>query len=169
MGYLSVSLNNCWFLSLVFYSFQHISVSPPWWGLFQSTLFFWWNFEVDCCTFSFWLFSVSVKKYNRFLCVILLSCYLTEFLKSVLIVFVEFLVESLGFSICSIMPARAGKARDTGSTPGSGRSPGVGHGNPLQYSCLENSMDRRAWQAKVHGLQRFEHDWAHRNCIVICI
>ena len=38
---------------------------------------------------------------------------------------------------------------DAGSIPGSGRSPGVGHGNPLQYSCLENSMDRRAWRARV--------------------
>ena len=41
-------------------------------------------------------------------------------------------------------------ARDTGSTPGSGRSPGEGHGNPLQYSCLENPMDRGAWWAIVH-------------------
>ena len=39
-----------------------------------------------------------------------------------------------------------------GSIPGSGRSPGEGNGNPLQYSCLENSMDRRAGQAAVHGL-----------------
>ena len=38
-----------------------------------------------------------------------------------------------------------------GLIPGLGRSPGEGHGNPLQYSCLENSMDRRAWQATVHG------------------
>ena len=40
---------------------------------------------------------------------------------------------------------------DAGSIPGSGISPGGGHGNPLQYSCLENSMDRRAWWATVHG------------------
>ena len=42
-------------------------------------------------------------------------------------------------------PANAGDAGDMGLTPGSGRSPGVGNGNPLQYSCLENSMDRGAW------------------------
>ena len=42
--------------------------------------------------------------------------------------------------------ASAGDVRDLGSSPGSERSPGGGHGNPLQYSCLENSMDRRAWQ-----------------------
>ena len=43
-------------------------------------------------------------------------------------------------------------ARDVGSIPGSGRSPGGGNGNPLPYSCLENSMDRGAWQAAVHGV-----------------
>ena len=42
------------------------------------------------------------------------------------------------------LPANAGDIRDAGSTPGSGRSPGGGHGNPLQYSCLENPMDREA-------------------------
>ena len=42
-------------------------------------------------------------------------------------------------------------ARDAGSTPGSGRSPGEGNGDPLQYSCLENPMDRGAWWATVRG------------------
>ena len=46
-------------------------------------------------------------------------------------------------------PANAG---DPGSIPGSGRSLGVGNGNALQYSCLENSMDRGAWRATVHGV-----------------
>ena len=49
------------------------------------------------------------------------------------------------------LPANAGDARDTGSVPGSRRSLGGGHGNPLQYSCLENPMDRVAWWAKIHG------------------
>ena len=48
------------------------------------------------------------------------------------------------------LPAIAGDIRDVGSIPGSGRSPGEGHGNPLQYPCLENPMDRGAWQATVH-------------------
>ena len=48
------------------------------------------------------------------------------------------------------LPANAGDAGDTGSIPGSGRFPGVGNGNPLQYSCLENSMDRGVWQAIGH-------------------
>ena len=45
-------------------------------------------------------------------------------------------------------------ARDPGSIPGSGRSPGEGNGNPLQYYCLENPMDRGAWQATVHGVAK---------------
>ena len=48
-------------------------------------------------------------------------------------------------------PASAGDARDAGSIPASGRSPGVGNVNPLQYSCLENSMDRGAGWAIIHG------------------
>ena len=48
-------------------------------------------------------------------------------------------------------PANAG---DTGSIPGSGRSPGEGNGNPLQNSCLENPMDRGAWRATVHGVTK---------------
>ena len=47
-------------------------------------------------------------------------------------------------------PANAGDVRDTGLIPGFGRSPGEGHSNPLQDSCLENPMDRGAWQATVH-------------------
>ena len=46
-------------------------------------------------------------------------------------------------------PANAGDLRDSGSIPGLGRSPGEGHGNPLQYSCLEIPMDREAWWATV--------------------
>ena len=45
-------------------------------------------------------------------------------------------------------------ARDTGSIPGSARSPGEGNGNPLQYSCLENPMDGGAWLATVHGVAK---------------
>ena len=52
------------------------------------------------------------------------------------------------------LPANAGEARDSGSIPGLGRSPGEGDGNPLQYSCLENPMDRGAWWATVHGVAK---------------
>ena len=46
---------------------------------------------------------------------------------------------------------------DLGSVPELGRSPGEGNGNPLQYSCLENPMDREAWKATVHGVARVRH------------
>ena len=52
-------------------------------------------------------------------------------------------------SACSV-----GVARDAGSIPGSGRFSGGGHGNPLQYSCLKNPMDRGAWWATVHGVTK---------------
>ena len=48
-------------------------------------------------------------------------------------------------------PANAGEVRDTGLIRGLGGSPGEGHGNPLQYSCLENPMEKGAWQATVQG------------------
>ena len=56
-----------------------------------------------------------------------------------------------GGSMVKNPPANAG---DTGSIPGSGRSPGEGNGNPLQNSCLENPMDRGAWRATVHGVTK---------------
>jgi len=52
------------------------------------------------------------------------------------------------------LPANAGDIRDTGSIPGSGRSLGGGHGYSLQYSCLENPMDRGTWRATVHGVAK---------------
>ena len=51
-------------------------------------------------------------------------------------------------------PVSAGDARDVGLILGLGRSPGVGNGSPLQYSCLENSTDRGAWRAVVHGVRK---------------
>ena len=66
-------------------------------------------------------------------------------------------VEPKGFSGGSVvkdLPADAGAVGDDGSIPGSGRSSGVGNGNLLQYSCLENFIDRGAWQATVHGVTK---------------
>ena len=60
------------------------------------------------------------------------------------------------------VPANAGDIRDAGSIPGLGRSPGGGHNNLLQYSCLENPMDRGTWQATVHGITEVRHDLATR-------
>ena len=52
------------------------------------------------------------------------------------------------------LPVNAGDRKDAGSIPGLGRSSGVGNGNPLQYSCLGNPMDRGAWWATVHGVAK---------------
>ena len=62
------------------------------------------------------------------------------------------LIYIAGFSGGSEDKASACNAGDLGSIPGLGRSPGEGNGNPLQYSCLENPMDRGAWWATVHGV-----------------
>ena len=62
-----------------------------------------------------------------------------------------------GDSVVKNIPANAG---DTGSIPGLGRSPGEGNGNPLQYSCLGNPMEREAWQAIVHSRsQKLDLTW----------
>ena len=52
------------------------------------------------------------------------------------------------------LPANAGDSRNVDLIPGSGRSAGEGNGNLLQYSCLENPIDRRAWRATVHGVTK---------------
>ena len=62
------------------------------------------------------------------------------------------------------LPADAANIRDVGSIPGSERSPGGGHGNPLQYSCLENPMDRGAWRATVHRVTKNLTQWSNLAC-----
>ena len=59
-----------------------------------------------------------------------------------------------GDSVVKNLPANAGAAGDAGSVPGLGRSPGEGNGNPLQYSCWENPMDRGAWWAAGQGVTK---------------
>ena len=63
------------------------------------------------------------------------------------------------------LPANAGEIRDTGSIPGSGRSPGGGHGNPLHYSCRENPVDRGAWWATVHRVAKTRTQLKRLTCI----
>ena len=72
---------------------------------------------------------------------------------------------SLVASLVENLPANAGDARDTGSIPGSGRPPGGGHGNPLQYSYLKYPMDRGAWRATVH---RVIKSWAQLSSLAHC-
>ena len=67
-------------------------------------------------------------------------------------------METWGFSCGSDSKESACNAEDLGSISGLGRPPGGGNGNPLQYSSLENPMDRGAWQVKVYGVARVGHD-----------
>ena len=60
----------------------------------------------------------------------------------------------VGFPSDSVVKNLPASARDVGSIPGSGRCPGIGNGNLLQYSFLENSMDRGDWRATVHGVTK---------------
>ena len=69
---------------------------------------------------------------------------------------------SVHLSVVKNLPAQIGDTIDVGLSPGSGRSPGEGNGNPLYYSCLENSMDRgTSGRLQSMGLQIVGHDWAH--------
>ena len=73
----------------------------------------------------------------------------------------------MGFLGGSDGKASAHNAGDPGSIPGSGRSPGEGNGNPLQHSCLENSMDGGAWWGTVHGVTKSQtplSDFSHTIC-----
>ena len=76
---------------------------------------------------------------------------LTEVLETVFLIRCRLLVPLV---VNKETSANEGDIRDTGLIPGSERSPGGGHGNPLQYSCLENCMDRGAWWATVHGVAK---------------
>ena len=60
----------------------------------------------------------------------------------------------VAFQIVLVVKNNAGDVRDEGSIPRSGRTPGIGNGNPLRYSCLENSTDRGTWQATVHRVAK---------------
>ena len=85
--------------------------------------------------------------------------------------YVYTLMGFLGGTVIKNSPASAGDARDLGSIPGSERFPGGGNGNPLQYSCLGNPMDRGAWWAAVHGVTESQTQLsmhAHTNTY-ICI
>ena len=62
-------------------------------------------------------------------------------------------------------PANSRNARDMGLIPGLGRSSGIGNGKPLQYSCLENSLDRGAWWATVHGVTK---NWTQLSPYTLC-
>ena len=70
------------------------------------------------------------------------------------IIIVNIFAPNMGFSCSLVGKESACNAGDLGLIPGLGRLPGEGNGNPLRYSCLENLMDRGAWQAAVHGVAK---------------
>ena len=72
----------------------------------------------------------------------------------------DYTYESTGASLAAQWVKNACNEADWGSIPVSVRPPGEGNGNPIQYPCLENPMDREVWQATVHGVTRVEHDFA---------
>ena len=84
------------------------------------------------------------------------NTYPYQFLKTMLPIWKP-LIETKGFPCSSVGKESACSAGDLGSIPGLGRSPGEANGNPLQYPCLENLMDRGAWWAAVHGVAK---SWA---------
>ena len=88
---------------------------------------------------------------------LLLFLFCSLFLRSKLLLFKLWCTSMRAFQVALVAknpPANAGDIRDADSIPGSGKSPGGGHGNPLQYSCLENPMDRGTWQATVHRVTK---------------
>ena len=76
-----------------------------------------------------------------------------KWMMDIWVVFFVAVVNS-GLSSCSVVKNLPGATGDTGSIPGLGRSPGGENGNPLQYSCQDNPMDREAWQALVYGVAK---------------
>ena len=66
-------------------------------------------------------------------------------------------------------PANAGDIKNAGSIPGLGRSPGGRHGNPFQYSCQENPMDRGAWQTRAHGVAQSRTQLKRQHCTHRCV
>ena len=69
-----------------------------------------------------------------------------------------------GGSVVKNLPDNAGNTGDLGSIPGSGSSPRKGNSNPLQFSCLENPMDRAAWWAAVHGVEKSQTRFSTQAC-----
>ena len=91
---------------------------------------------------------------------LLSSSTVTEYISVV----VSYQSDFPGSTVVKSSPSIERDARNTGLIPGSERSPAVGNGNPLQYSCQENSMDRRPWQAIVHGVAELDTiSWLNNN------
>ena len=104
---------------------------------------------------------MAMQLYIAYMCIvyifthfIIVHWHLVLGLNNIYSCFICISVELLGFPGGSEVKASACNAGDLGSIPGSGRSPGEGNGNPLQYSCLENPMGGGAWWVTVHGVAK---------------
>ena len=86
--------------------------------------------------------------------VLRVKCETLKMVSDRLLVLKHYLGGFPGEPVVKNSSANAGDAREDGSIPGLGRSPGAGNGNPLQYSCLENPMDRGAWWVTVHWVAK---------------
>ena len=109
--------------------------------------------------------SLEKKAKNR---AVGLKCDLKKYIKKPSVMYWSQLwtMYGLGFQVVLVVknpPVNAGDVRDAHSIPGSRRSPGGGHGNPLQYSCLENPMDRGAWWPMVHRVAKRSLPWILRS------
>ena len=118
-----------------------------------------WLSSVSITTYALWIHDIIDQYWELLNTIIYSSRYQLNWSE---FIFVSLLLCKivLGFPGGSNGEESACNAGDPGSIPGSGRSPGEGNGNPLQYSCPENSMDRGAWRAHSMGLPRAGHDWA---------
>ena len=131
----------------------------PFWGTSSSPL----TFDMACCCFN----DLSHFPLNYYFFPDEFSGVLNPCIcrKSV---FLWSVYCKLGVPWCLSGKESTCQAGNAGSIPGSGRSPQEGHGNPLQYSCLGNPMDRGAWRAALHGVARVGYSWATEQAGMYC-
>ena len=132
----------------LFYNFNHSFFDSHF--LFACT-----SISIHWLLFSFLISNNYLNNIEYIIYIYMFSVFILNYSK--LFRFSFFMYE-WGFPGGSVGKESACYAEDPGLIPGLGRSPGGGNCNPLQYSCLENPMERRAWQATVHGVARVRHD-----------
>ena len=135
---------------------------PAWTSLFAHGASWWLSEDLEKEVSVLYLFTLINDLFSLFgililVCLLLLTMMFraNSFMDKISLI--EIRTNKMGFQVVLVvknLSANAGNVRDVSLIPGSGRSPGEGHGNPLQYSCLENPLDRGAWQATVHRVAK---------------